>query len=110
MDVAWTITDALVFVRSLQRAISSSDYCVGLTGSVLSKGFSDKDLDVIVFPHSTEHQNIEYLYGSLQRFGMKRCADKEKVHAIWRKKGSSDTKHVEVWEYEGKRIDLFFMQ
>lgn len=45
------IEDALTLIRELEPKFSDVGYHLGLTGSVLYKGESEKDLDLIAYPH-----------------------------------------------------------
>jgi hypothetical protein len=106
--MVWDIFSAMAFIKDLRTALLDVGYCVGLTGSVLYKLSSEKDLDVIIYPHGTLPKgNLE---GALRLAGMKRTMTKDEVQRMWlRDYGSTDTKHVEIWEVAGKRVDLFFL-
>lgn len=111
----WTLGDALILVRELEPKFQVEELHLGITGSVLFTGESKKDLDFIVYPHTT-HTFTSYEWVSknvgeiLEAYGMERVADVKKVHKIWRRKNSDDLKWCEVWEYQGKRIDVFIMK
>lgn len=106
----WTLTQAVDFLTRLQAHLRPR-WFVGLTGSVLySGGHSRNDLDVLVYPASSAHPDIEGLKASLESFGLKLLYDRDVVVRRWRRLGSDDCKHVEVWEHEGRRVDLFFVQ
>lgn len=106
----WTLAEATVFVRDLSKAIEPAGYEVAIAGSVLKKGRSMNDLDVVIFPRSTAEEDPIALLAALQNWGMIRRHDTPWVHKAWRKQGSKDTKAVEVWEYKDKRVDLFFLK
>ena len=56
------------------------------------------------------NEDREALYETLQLFGMTQLHDTVAVHQAWRKKGSPDSKHVEVWaSADHMRIDLFIL-
>jgi len=108
MKVKWTLDEALTFCRELQKYIVG--FSVGMTGGVLHKGNSCKDLDIIVFPNSTAlHLDPQGLRLQFIEFGMRCMLNRDQVRAEWKKQGSEDTKHVEVWNYKGKRIDVFYL-
>lgn len=46
----WSMDAALAFIRELQPALHSRLYHVAMGGGVLNKGFSEKDLDLYLFP------------------------------------------------------------
>ncbi len=110
----WTLETAIPFIKDLRRQLKPIGFSVGLTGSVLTHGVSTKDLDIIVFPDSTRHplrsQGLLKLNTALEKLGLKLRWDMERVHAAWRKQGSDDTKHVEVWDYGARRVDIFFLE
>ncbi len=106
----WTLEEALDVIRSLNVCTRAAGYYVGLTGSVLHKGKSHNDLDLLLVPLSDQQLDYDRLVGVLRDFGMTLVVDKERVHARWRKVGSNDTKHVEIWSYKGKKIDCIFVK
>lgn len=87
--------------------LQSKGYYVALAGSVLTRGISNKDLDVVVYPESAPAHTHEKLRSHLEAFGLKLQVPVESVHRRWRKLGSSDTKHVEVWFHGQRRVDIF---
>ena len=50
MKKGWTLEEGIEFVRELDKALKGTGWEVSLGGSVLKKGKSSKDLDVILFP------------------------------------------------------------
>jgi len=89
---------------------------VGLLGSVLHAGRSVNDLDIVIYParvrsgHLINSAELKPVRSILESIGLSRRAGVEAVHEEWRKQGSSDEKYVEVWRYENKKIDIFFMR
>jgi hypothetical protein len=106
----WTLGDATVFVRALSDVLKFAGYEVALGGSVLKNGRSMNDLDVILFPRTTVSQDLEAAAKAMKEWGMTKRHDKDFVQRVWRKQGSKDEKHVEIWEYKDKRVDLFFLR
>lgn len=51
----WTLEEGVMFVHGLEHFMKDIGVHVGITGSVLYKGSSTKDLDIILYPHSTEN-------------------------------------------------------
>jgi hypothetical protein len=105
----WTLAGAVLFLQELQTIVAPAGYHVGLLGSVLTKGFSDKDLDVLLYPHRTSEQNHEVLRQALVKAGLEPWLSDYEVKEKWRGKDSDDTKHVEVWLYKGQRVDFFLL-
>jgi hypothetical protein len=103
----WTLAEALSFCRSLAEYLKPKGYYVGLAGSVLTRGRSRKDLDIVVYPESAPAHEAAALRDHLRAFGLKLRVPVENVHLRWRKLGSVDTKHVEVWYFDRKRVDIF---
>ena len=83
-------------------------YHVALAGSVIHKGESNKDTDIMVFPHSTDHYNMQEICLRMCAADMHMRITNEVVANKWQKQGSTDTKYVEVWTWEGKRVDVFY--
>ena len=115
--ILWTFADAINFITELSNALVPANYEVALAGSVLKRGSSQKDLDIILFPRSITHAASPTTYRNLQEaraimradLGMTCVLDEVQVKKEWKAKGSSDQKHVEVWRYRDKRIDIFFL-
>ena len=109
--VMWDLVEAVRFVRILSEDLEHMGLGIGIVGSVLLKGYSDNDLDLVVFPHDTTKPDFKYVLRIvLEGAGMHLAYNVERTHAAWRKLGSNDTKHVEVWKTrEGKRVDLFVL-
>jgi len=107
----WSLEDGAIFVRALQTAIHPSGYHAGLAGSVLHKGSSEKDIDILIFPFNTAMCDREELVECLTKFGLRLRFTSAQVKAFWRRAGSQDQKEVEVWETKGgNRVDLFFLK
>lgn len=98
----WTLEDGACFIRRWEEHAVKHGVHLGLTGSVLYKGFSKKDLDVIVYPHQT---NKEY---SFQKF-----RDALSPPDFWidaTEYHEDDEKEVWSLRLEGQRIDFFFLK
>ncbi len=107
---SWTLEEGLELIRQLHPSVQQAGYYLGLTGSVLFKGQSEKDLDIIAYPKSKPDGNPEALRTALREQGLYIWLDSDFIRERWREKGSNDTKHVEAWKTEnGKRIDLFIL-
>ncbi len=113
MKPKWILEDGLVFVRMLVPLVTEAGCSIALGGSVLKRGSSDKDIDIILHPLVSNRGSFEWkdkAKKALETGGLKLMHSVEVVHAKWRKQGSIDEKHVEVWVYEGRRVDVFFME
>lgn len=108
----WKLSEALDLVAELTVPLKEAGYGVGVCGSVLVKGYSTHDLDLVVFPLNTSKLSVPGTSreDALRRVGMALRHGQAVVQARWRKLGSTDEKHVEVWSYQGKRVDVFFLR
>ncbi len=108
----WTFSEASAFINALRPLLQERGWCIGLTGSVLFNGESEKDLDIIVYPlDASADPTLIALDEAFNEYpGMRPHRSVEDVTAYWRSKGSSDTKHVEIWTCNGKRVDVFVLR
>ena len=58
-----TIDSAMVLIRQIEPVLAANGYHCALTGSVLFKGESEKDIDIVLYPHNPDKllQPIELL-------------------------------------------------
>ena len=110
LDAPWTIEQGLLFVRCLQSRIAPLGYGVALAGSVLMKGDSKTDLDVVVFPYNTDCQSHRHLSAALKDHGLTRRFSQQSVQRYRRQHGQQDPKHLEIWMHGKQRVDLFFLK
>lgn len=111
---AWTLARGAALARTIEATLGGM-YHVTLGGSVLLRGWSNKDLDLFVYPHDASILPPPMSYGmirnGLRAANLTRTADIAAVQEIWRRAGSKDTKAVEVWRTEdGKRVDVFYVR
>lgn len=111
-DRSWKLEEALDLVRRIEAKVRPIGLFTGLTGSVLYRGESLKDLDVTVSPmDSTQPFPREAFDEAMQSLGLKLQLSEPQIKKIWADLGSKDTKHVEVWKTpERKRIDVFLLK
>lgn len=85
---------------------------VGMTGSTLWRGWSAKDLDLILYPaDASKPTDWDRVRAYLRTLGWRVLLTVEQIQKIWREKGSGDCKHVESWlAKDGRRVDLFFLR
>lgn len=104
----WTQQQAIWMIQSFEPQLASQGYHCALTGSVLYKGKSIKDLDIIIYPHWKKEGLLPDLNiikkWLLEFFGaseIKDCASTSQER---------DDKHV-CWllTKDGQRIDFFFL-
>lgn len=106
----WNMDNAQGLIHAILPIVTDAGFAIALTGSVLMHGRSEKDVDIILYPLRSDNCDHLKLIEGLHEYGLTRVFDRESVLRAWRKKGSMDTKWVEVWELNGNRIDLFFLQ
>lgn len=107
----WTLQQARALLVHLETVLEPTGFHVGLLGSVLLNTASNNDLDIVVYPRDSTNFSRNAAIVALQDAGLRRRCPTFYTHAIWRKKGSTDRKQVEVWiTSEGQRIDVFWMQ
>jgi len=110
-DGPWALEEAVVLLQRLRPLLELRGFSVGLTGSVLSRGISSHDVDIIVYPlQSTPRTDMAVAKEVLRDAGLRCVLTAEFVQSSWRKRGSCDEKHVEVWRDGNRRIDVFFLK
>ncbi len=101
----WNLDQAIQLCRELEKTASANGFHVALSGSVLRDGKSDKDVDVIVYPHKTnDGLKLDGLMGTF--YSIHRITD-------WNKRNHEaygDGKDVFSATQDGKRIDFFFLK
>ena len=106
----WSLTEALHMHNQLVPIAKAVGFGVGLTGGILRNCHSDHDVDVIFYQLQAPQGDIAELKGALKGFGMTCHTSRDELVAGWRARGSQDEKFVEVWQHEGKRVDIFFLR
>jgi hypothetical protein len=106
----WTLPEGRRLIQRLERHLRPH-YFSALAGSVLYRGRSAKDLDVVILPMHAGRCVLAEIYTGLTAAGLEQRVSAARVQRHWRSKGITDTKHVEVWHpcsgvYEGRRIDI----
>ena len=69
-DASWEMDEAVELIREMEPQASALDMHVGMTGSVLFKGKSEKDLDIVVYGHDNSDIEVEDLYVLAQAVGL----------------------------------------
>ena len=110
----WTLVSARGIIAVMETHLAPRGFHVALAGGVLARGHSKHDLDVVVFPHckrpmSTARSREWAIRQSLRAAGLVRRRTWCQMHAYWRKHGSWDTKHVEVWVLGARRVDVIML-
>lgn len=111
--VIWTMEEALIHIRAMQPDMHANGCVLALGGSVLNQGFSRKDLDLIIHPMGIGDNDSwkDNAMATLEKYGMKCILNEEQMKEKWREEVYfEDMKHVERWEFNGKRVDIFFLK
>lgn len=108
-DAHWDIEAARALIQPLIEPMWEAGFFIGIVGSVFTKGKSEKDLDLVLVPLTTARAEKDAAKAVLKAHGWTLYVDRETVTARWRKVGSQDEKHVEVWLHEDRRVDVFFL-
>jgi hypothetical protein len=108
----WTRDLAFDFIARAIPVMKDAGYACALAGSLLIKNESQKDLDLdlVLFPYDNTKSRVDDALEALRSLGMACVFDVAFVHEKWANQGSTDRKHVEVWEYDGHRIDVFWLE
>lgn len=105
----WNLNEAVSLIRRIEPALSAAGYHCGLTGGVLFKGESVKDLDIIIYPHKYSlglgfdlkpaRAIIESIFNPVEKCN---CESTSQLR---------DDKLVSwIKTEDGKRIDFFFLK
>lgn len=108
---SWTLSDALALARELWSPLMDRGWHVGITGSVMYRGSSSKDLDLIAYPRCTTTSKRARLTAYLRSIGWRLRSPASVTREVWRERGGTDEKHVEVWQTpDGRRVDVMVME
>jgi hypothetical protein len=103
----WTFEAGLAWCCQANRLLLDHNVHTALTGSVLFKGSSKKDLDIIIYPHKTSCR-IPFINEICNILSLRFVEDRTNAHSRY-----SDSDHKKVYHTEtesGKRIDIFMLQ
>lgn len=100
----WTLEQAVEFCRKAEPIAIAQGFHVALGGSVLIRGSSEKDLDIFVYPHKTvDGIALICVMDALREIGVSEFQRAD--HSSY-----GDEKSVYWTQFEGKRIDWFFVR
>lgn len=100
----WTLDEGLVVARSLEPVAVAFGYHVALGGGVLLRGASEKDLDVMLYPHGGDKIVLNTLgfHNTLNAMF--------KDFSTASKYGPDHTVYRGYCRDTGKRVDFFFLR
>ena len=104
----WTLDQAVGLVRSLHEEVVKNGCTLALGGSCLHRGFSEKDVDIIIHPLECK----ETALSDFDFYAVKDCLTELGLTYIRDAHiAEYSERNVEIWyNKEGKRIDIFFMR
>jgi hypothetical protein len=103
----WTFESGLAWCCKANTRLVDHNLHTALTGSVLFKGSSGKDLDVIIYPHKTSCPSPS-IHEICNILSLRFVQDRTDAHNRYSEKDSKRVYHTET--FDGKRIDLFLLQ
>ena len=104
MTPMWTLEQAQELVQLIEGIVEQARYHVAIAGSVATKGRSIKDLDLILYPHTTEQtQDSMSILGHLSKIGLSDFAILDRV-------AYNRPVYIAYFGPENKRIDIFFLE
>lgn len=102
----WTLEEGIAFARELEKYMDDW-FHTALAGSVLHKGESFKDVDIIVYPHNTQTfmEPETVVKQRLEKFGLE--FDHQRIGGD----EYPDKKLVYIYKTkEGKRVDILVLK
>jgi len=102
----WTQAEAIVMLSALEPELAMQGFHCALTGSVLYRGTSTKDLDVIIYPHHKKGQ-VDFDLSGVKSF-LRIYFQSSKINDCSSTSQERDDKQV-CWlkTNNQKRIDFF---
>ncbi len=102
----WTFENARDMCALLDNKLRPLGWFVGLTGSLLTKGESAKDADIILYRGGvTQACTMAVLKKTLAKLGFENRTTPE----FYARQAARDVKHVEIFDWFGDRVDIFFL-
>lgn len=104
----WTWRQGLELCRAVEAKLAPLGAHVALGGGCMVKGYSEKDLDIFVYPHllTSSKERIDRYVVALQEMGFENL-----FPVSWSPlKNTGDQKDVWSAMYKGKRVDIFFLE
>lgn len=100
----WTLAEGVNIIQDLDPLLRKVGIVCALTGSVIFKGESTKDLDIILYPY--DDRILAFSPAKLEEvlvsFGFKRTQGMSVEELRY-------PKEIQIWEFNGKRVDFIFL-
>lgn len=115
MTIRWSLDEIGPLIVGLRAELVPLGWDVGLTGGVLYKGASNKDLDIILYPRkkdktwwARQQLCIEGARRGLRRSGW--VFSRQMLYGYSAQDEHNDHKYVEEWRTpDNRRVDVFFL-
>jgi hypothetical protein len=105
ITVIWDLVSAINLARDVEIIAEQNGLHIALAGGVLKKGYSFKDLDLLVYPHKAGGEfHVDYFIESFNRKGFSKWKRVDWTTPY------GDNKIIFTTDYNGKRVDIFFLQ
>lgn len=119
--LGWTLRQGRDFARRLERELNKRRwsgraelYHIAIGGSVLHRGESKHDLDIIAFARKADRvgaKDVKILRQCMHKLGAYRMVTREELVETWRALGNNETKHVEIYiTHDNRRVDLIVVK
>lgn len=82
---SWTLQEGIEFCRELEKIVNPLRYYTALTGSVLQKGHSDNDLDIVLYTNNLDlgyEELLDVLYKQLHLSFLNFCSFDDPAHKL----------------------------
>jgi hypothetical protein len=96
----WTLDQSVTLVRIIEELLRPLQMHAGLTGGVLKRGFSDKDVDIVIYPDKKNAPDNPKPEVILREIGVQGFKSLEFQY---------DDKTIYQGTWDGKRVDFFFL-
>jgi hypothetical protein len=97
----WNRAEAFLLIEAIEKRVAPIGYHTALGGSVSYQGWSDKDVDIIIYDRTANPFKRDLLDKELIGLGLTK--DKVYPHPTY-------DREVEIWFLNGKRVDLLFLK
>ena len=101
MQKVLTLEDGIRICREMEKILIPIGYHCGLLGSLLHRGQSTKDADIVIYPHQVDEQLDEMKI--LEKLGVS-------ITEYPPNEASCTDKMITVCDYKGTRVDFFFLK
>ncbi len=99
-QAGFVLLDGVVICQELEPKLAEIGYHLALAGSLLYRGESTKDIDILIYPHTSQvNCHRKFLVEKLETFGFIPTNDYD----------GTELPEVHKTKKDNKRIDFFFL-